>query len=240
MLHLALVATLSSTLLATATSPVALRPVPTVARAPAPPYLAGTAEAACDDGTAGGTLVQQRDGYYGNHFAAPCASARMLTARFVHYGYGLAGPYAFRLHLFDAACREVGATAELETPGAPDDLATVAVDLSSLGWCVTGDFQLPLEPPTCADGAAGHDCFPAVVVDASADGEAAKHCATVNLVTGGGRECFAARSADGRYFDFGLRVDVLCEAPACTSAIETTSWSQVKHLYRDPSARSPD
>jgi hypothetical protein len=62
-------------------------------------------EAACDDGSSGGTLIQRIDAYYGNRFEVPCPGARVVGVRFVHHGYGLAGPYSFRLHLFDAGCR---------------------------------------------------------------------------------------------------------------------------------------
>jgi len=105
---------------------------------------------------------------------------------------------------------------------------------------VTGEFHLLLEPLTCADGPAGHDCFPAVVVDATADGDPASHCATVSASTGTHRQCFAARSADGRYFDFGLRATLRCAAPECATGVDGASWSGIKRLYRDPGAGSRD
>jgi hypothetical protein len=122
----------------------------------------------------------------------------------------------------------------LTTPGAPDSLALTSVDLSNFGWCVQGAFHLLLEPLTCADGTIGRDCFPAVVVDATADGDPTTHCATVSAAAGLERDCFAARAADGRYFDFKLRVQVQCDVPECTSAVESATWSRLKRLYRDP------
>jgi len=249
MLRPLLVASVSGALAVTLASPVLAVPaafevrtraVPARAVLASPASVTDGSEAACDDGTAGGTLVQSIDAYYGNRFAPVCQAARIESARFVHYGYGLAGPYAFRLHVVDTTCGEIGVTPVLTTAGAPDLVTTAEVDLSPYGWCVSGEFLLLLEPLTCADGPTGHDCFPAVVVDASTDGDAAAHCATVSVLAGAERQCFAARSADGRYFDFGLRVGLQCVAPECATGLEDTTWSGAKRLYRDPSPASRD
>jgi hypothetical protein len=207
--------------------------------APAPAATAGS-EFACDDGSNGGTLVEHTEAYYGNRFATDCAAGRVLGVRFTHFGYGLQGNYAFRVHLFDAACAEVAVSDVRTIPGAPDALASVEVNLSNLGWCVSSEFSLMLEPLSCADGAAGHDCFPAVVVDASNDAEEPAHCAMVNAPTAEGRQCLAARSADGRYFDFRLRALVACSDPACATAVVPGTWTQIKRLYRDASDRTRD
>ena len=211
-----------------------VRPLPpgTSAQAPA---LPGTDTAvSCDDGSMGGTLVQRLDAYYGNRFELACASARITSVQFTHFGAGRPGPYAYRLHLLDAACRETGVTALLTTPGAALDPATVSVDVSALGWCASGSFAVTLEPLSCADGLNGLDCFPALVVDATSDTDAAAHCGVVSTETSSGRACLAPRSADGRYYDFLLRVGIVCNDLACTTAVEPTTWSTLKRLYRDP------
>jgi hypothetical protein len=225
MLHLLVAATLASP-----SAIVAWRPMPGLQASRFPAFVSSS-EAACDDGTSGGTLVERQDSWYGNLFAAPCAAGHILAVRLTHFGYGLPGPYEFRLHLLDLACRELGVTPVLAIPGAPDLPATTSIDLSDFGWCIEGGFHLLLEPLTCADGGTGHDCFPALVVDASSDGDGPAHCAVVSAAAADGRQCFAARSADGRFFDFGLRVEVGCAAPECATAVQAVTWGRVKRIY---------
>jgi hypothetical protein len=225
MLHLFLATALTSPSLA-----VDLRPVPSASvwRSDA---VVTSHEAACDDGTAGGTLVQQQVAWYGNRLTPPCAGARIIGASLAHFGYGLPGPYEFRLHLLDAACRQIGVTPVLTIDGAPDTPATASINLSDFEWCTEGAFHLLLEPLTCADGSQGGDCFPAVIVDASSDADATEHCGVVSTAGAAGRQCLAPRSADGRFFDFGLRVQVACAAPACATAVELVPWGLVKRIY---------
>src|SRR2546425_8930258 len=97
---------------------VVLRPFVPSMQVAAPAPAAGEAEAGCDDGSSGGTLVERLEAYYGNRFTAPCAAAVLEGASFVHFGYGLAGPYAYRLHLLDAQCREIGVTDVQNLPAA--------------------------------------------------------------------------------------------------------------------------
>lgn len=217
---------------------VVLRPLDTggllVVPAPSGPAI----EMSCDDGTFGGTLFQRLDTLYGNRFEAACGAGQITGLTFVHYGYGLEEPYAYRLHLLDPSCRTLGVTDELLAPGAPLEPRLVEVDLSAYRWCVSGDFYLLLEPLTCADGRQGQDCFPALVVDASSDPDAGTHCASVSTQTAAGRECFVARSADGRSFDFRLRVQLLCRSELCLTPVTPCTWSTVKRLYHDPTAAS--
>lgn len=193
-------------------------------------FVASSGEAACDDGSAGGTLVQRADDWYGNRFAAPCTAALLHSVRFAHFGYGLPGPYAFRLHLLDASCTEKGVTPILEIEGAPDDVTTVEIDLADLGWCVESAFHLLLEPLSCT-GPTQDDCFPALVVDGTADGDGSSHCAIVSAPAATGRACFAARSADGRYFDFALRAQLDCASPQCATAVSPSTWGGLKRLF---------
>jgi hypothetical protein len=219
---------------------VEYRPLPPAAVATAPALVAAETALGCDDGSTGGTLVQRQDHYFGNRFTAPCTATRVVSASFVHSGPALDGAYAFRLHLLDGACRELGVTAELTTPAAADAPLVANVDLSSYRWCVEGEFALVLEPLACADGTTGHDCFPALVVDATSDAASGAHCAIVDTPTADGRQCLAARSIDGRFFDFRLRVQVTCGAPECTTAVQPGTWSAVKRLYRDPRPGTAD
>ncbi len=227
MLHL-----LAAPLLAAALCVVRPLPPGTNAHAPA---LPGTDSAlSCDDGSMGGTLVQRLDAYYGNRFELGCASARITSVQFTHFGAGRPGPYAYRLHLLDAACRETGVTGLLTTPSAALEPATTSVDVAALAWCASGSFAVMVEPLSCADGLSGQDCFPALVVDATSDPEAGAHCGVVSAETSSGRACLAPRSADGRYYDFLLRVGIACNDPACTTGVRPATWSTLKRLYRDP------
>lgn len=191
------------------------------------PAIAVAQTHGCDDGASGGTLVQRGDHYYGNAFAVGCARARLMAATFTYHGHGLAGPYAFRLHLVDPACGATGVTPTLTVPGAPGGYATAEIDLASLGWCVGPEFLLLLEPLACA---AAEDCFPALAVDASSE-PVSTHCAVVSVPGSIARECRQARSSDGRGFDFRLRVAVDCGAPGCTTAVQAGTWGQVKRLF---------
>jgi hypothetical protein len=185
----------------------------------------------CDDGSMGGTLVQRDDTAYGNRFALGCAGGRLRRASFVHWGSGFAGPYAYRLRVLDAECRQVGVTGLLLAADAAGAPAAADVDLAAFGWCVGAGFVLALEPLTCAEVG---DCFPAVAVDASSDGDSRAHCGVVVKLGGGSQECFAPRSADGRYFDFRLRAEVDCADPLCASPVAAGTWTGVKRLYADP------
>jgi hypothetical protein len=210
---------------------VETRPVPS--RLEAPASIATAFDYGCDDGTIGGTLVQRGEAYYGNRFETACATGKLTKARWMHFGYGLSGDYQFRLHLLDAACQEIAVTPILTIPGAPDAIASAEVDLTSFGWCVTNGFALLLEPLSCADAPDAQDCFPALLVDASTDGDPASHCGVLSAPSGDGRECLSPQSADGRFFDFRLRVEIACAAPGCAVAVHPGTWSQVKRLYRD-------
>ena len=163
-----------------------------------------------------------------------------MAASFTHAGPALEGGIAYRLHLLDGDCHEIGVTPELSTPAAGAEPALASVDLAGFGWCVEGSFALVLEPLTCADGSAARDCSPALVVDATSDAVAEAHCAIVDAPTVDGRQCLAACSSDGRFFDFGLRVEVECAAPQCTAAVRPGTWSDVKRLYRDPRPGTAD
>jgi len=200
------------------------------AQAPAPPL--GQSTAGCDDGTNGGSLVQRSDTWYGNRLAIACPSGRLTGVEFTYFGAGLPGPYFYRLHVLDAECHELAVTSVWNVPGAPDAPATAQVDLAGLEACVSASFSLLLEPLSCADGAAAHDCMPALLVDASSDTEEAAHCGVVNANTLDGRQCLAPRSVDGRFYDFRLRAQVECGVPGCTSATAPADWSRVKRLYR--------
>lgn len=206
-------------------SPVVLLPVVTGGETLA---VADAQTHGCDDGTVGGTLVQRGDIYYGNRFTASCSGARLQSALFAYHGQGLAGPYAFRLHLIDPSCGAVGVTEVLTVPGAPDRVEETEIDLSALGWCVGSDFMLLLEPLTCANAA---DCLPALAVDATSDASGS-HCAVVSAPGIVGRECRQARSSDGRGFDFRLRVRLDCAAPSCATTVTREAWGPMKRLYR--------
>jgi hypothetical protein len=231
---------LLSTLTNLAAVTLQFRPLPAAPAAAELALVASEAAITCDDGTTGGTLVERQDHYFGNRFVTPCAAAHLTKASFVHFGPQLDGAYTYRLHLLDAACHEIGVTPELVTPAAAAAPALAEVDLGGYGWCVDGSFALVLEPLTCADGSTAHDCFPALVVDATSDAVAGGHCALVNAPTADGRQCLAARSVDGRFFDFRLRVQATCGAPECTTAVRPGTWSDVKRLYRDPRPGSAD
>ena len=168
--------------------------------APSPPFVASSAS--CDDGADGGSLVQRGDTWYGNRLALSCPAGLLYAVEFTYFGAGMPGPYAYRLHVLDADCRELAVTGVLTLAGAPDAPATAQVDVASLGACVSSAFAILLEPLTCADGAAAHDCMPALTVDASSDTQEAAHCAVVSTMGSNGRECFAPRSSDGRFYDF--------------------------------------
>jgi hypothetical protein len=202
----------------------AAAPTPTVAQS----------EEACDDGTVGGTLLQGIGDWYGNRFVASCAGERVTRVRFQHLSYGLPGPYHYRLHLVDASCTSLAATEVLQVEPADDLPAWVDVDVSEAGWCVSGEYQILLEPLTCVDPLTGDDCFPALCVDSSSTTDPGSHCAVVSTQGAFERACAAARSSDGRYFDFLLRAEVVCEDPACTTAVQPTGWSVVKSFYKSP------
>ena len=202
--------------------------------------VAAATTIACDDGSQGGTLVERQDHYYGNRFTAPCTAARIVAASFAHAGPALEGDATYRLHLLDGACNEVGVTPVLSTPAAGAAPAPVGVDLSAYGWCVEGSFALVLEPLRCTDVTLAPDCAPALVVDATSDAAAATHCAIVAAPTVDGRQCLAARSSDGRFFDFSLRVEVECGASQCTAGVQPGTWSSIKRLYRDPRPATAD
>jgi len=219
---------------------VEFRPLPPAPGAGLPALAAGEAALTCDDGSTGGTLVERRDHYFGNRFTAPCTAVRLVGASFAHFGPALDGSYAYRLHLLDAGCHAIGVTPVLSTPAAGEGPALTSVDLSSYGWCVEGNFAVVLEPLTCADEPTAHDCFPALVVDATNDAAADEHCAIVDAPTVDGRQCLAARSSDGRFFDFRLQVQAQCASPECTTSVQPGTWSAVKRLYRDARAGSPD
>lgn len=194
----------------------------------------------CDDGSAAGTLVEKQDHYYGNRFSAPCTGVRLTAARFTHSGPARSGGYVFRLHLLDGECREIGVTPELVTAADGAPATQASVDLGDYDWCIEGSFALLLEPLSTAGTGEVDDCYPALVVDATSDAVADAHCAIVNAPTADGRQCLAARSSDGRFFDFGLQVEAECGAPECTTAVEPGTWSSVKLLYRDSSAGSAE
>lgn len=191
-------------------------------------------EVGCDDGSVGGTLIQSLEEWYGNAFTAPCGGARVTHVRFQHMSYGLSGPYLYRLHLLDSACQLLVSTPLLETESGDGEPTWVDVDVSNQDWCVAGDYQIFLEPLTCADALSGADCFPALVVDSTSSPEPGTHCAVVNTPSLFGRACGAARSADGRYFDFLLRAEVDCAAASCSTGLQATSWSLIKSLYASP------
>jgi hypothetical protein len=203
-----------------------------MATAAGPPWDWQATEVACDDATNGGTLVQRSDTWYGNRFVVPCAGARVVSARFVHLGPGVFGTCAYRLHLLDADCREIGTSIQLDVPASPVVPGEAVVDLESYGWCVAGAFALVLEPLRCADGSAGRDCFPALVVDTTSDSDAAAHCAVVGAPAADGPSCLAPRSADGRFFDFRLRVELDCAASACATAVRAGTWTRAKRLFQ--------
>jgi hypothetical protein len=213
---------------------VVTRALPDAVRSAAPATPQPDSGLHCDDGTDGGTLVQRFDAYYGNRFSTGCAAALLQSVSFVHYGYAFAGPYSYRLHVLDTACREIGVTDVLRAASATQAPASVDVDLSSLGLCVGPEFFVMLEPQTCSDGPVGQDCFPAIVFDTTSDNDPSAHCASVSAQTITGRQCLAARSADGRYFDLRMRVRVACNSGGCTSAVAHTAWSNVKLLYVSP------
>jgi len=217
---------------ALATTPVTLRPLPVDSPRTPAPMTQSVGASACDDGTDGGTLVQGLGAYYGNRFVLDCASGRLTAVDFTYFGAGLAGPYSYRLHVLDNACREIGVTSVLSAASAVDAPASAQVVLPEGGWCVGQAFAIVLEPLTCSDGAGGKDCFPALVVDATSDTNPTVHCAVVSAETSIGRECLAPRSADGRFFDFRLRATVLCDAPGCITPVAPVGWSHVKNLYR--------
>lgn len=221
---------LAAPLLATAL--VAWRPpaAPPAVQAPAPPVAQHVA--GCDDGADGGSLVQRGDTWYGNRLALACPSGRLTAVEFTYFGAGLPGPYAYRLHFLDAACRTLGSTSVVTVPGAPDAPATTTVDVAALGVCVSTAFAIVLEPLSCADGAAAGDCMPALVVDGSSDAQETAHCGVVSTSTSGPRECLAPRSSDGRYFDFRLRAQVDCAAAECATPVAPAAWSRLKRLYR--------
>ena len=110
--------------------------------------------------------------------------------------------------------------------------AKMSEDLAGDDWCVQGEFQIYLEPLSCVDPLAGQDCFPAVVVDATSDTDPGAHCALVNTMGTFERTCAAARSTDGRYFDFALRPELQCDTVNCSTAVTPTNWTLLKSLYR--------
>ena len=189
---------------------------------------------ACDDGTVGGTLVQRLEDWYGNSYQAPCSGARVTAVRFQHLSYGLPGPYLYRLHLVDATCATMMTTDVLQVAASTGEPTWVQVDLSGADWCVQGEFQIYLEPLTCVTPLAGQDCFPAVLVDATSDTDPGAHCARVSTQGAFERSCAAARSTDGRYFDFVLRVELQCDSASCSTAVTPTNWTLLKSIYRAP------
>ena len=209
-----------------------LRPYDSVAPSTNDP--SAQAALACDDGTIGGTLVQRLEDWYGNSFQTSCAGTRVTSVRFQHLSYGLAGPYFYRLHLVDTACATRMVTEVLEVGASAGEPSWVQVDLSAVDWCVQGEFQIYLEPLTCVTPLAGQDCFPAVVVDATSDTDPGAHCARVSTQGAFERSCAAARSTDGRYFDFVLRVELQCDSASCSTAVTPTNWTLLKSIYRAP------
>ena len=201
-----------------ATALVVFRPLAAPQTAAIVPAPAVQSQSACDDGTNGGTLVQRGDTWYGNRLALACASARLTAVEFTYFGAGFAGPYAYRLHFLDAECRTLATTPVWSVPSASEAPATVIVDLSAIEVCVGAAFIVALEPLSCADGATAQDCMPALVVDGSSDAQESAHCGVANTATSDGRSCLAPRSADGRFFDFRLRVQADCTAP------ENSTW----------------
>ena len=196
--------------------------------------LQGTSATSCDDGSTGGTFVQELGDWFGNAFVAECGGGRITSVRFQHLSYGLPGPYEFRLHLVDAQCGWVGSTEVLQVDASDTEPTWVEVDTDAAGWCVQGAFQVFLEPLTTADPFGHEDCFPALVYDATSSTDPGSHCALVSTQGPLERVCSSARSADGRYFDFLLRPQVQCADPACSTAVSPTSWSLMKSLYGTP------
>ncbi len=209
-------------------SSAALRPLPRIES------IADTAWPAssvgCDDGTDRGTLVQRGDLLYGNRLQTPCAGARLRRIAFVHAGSST--PSAYRLHVLDAACNEIGVTPvrfTTETNAAPH---LEDVDVTGHGWCVQGEFRVLVEPLNCAQA---FDCFPALVVD----GGTGADCAEVALPAGSGRSCLTARTSDGRAFAFRIRATFDCGTPACTTATVVRTWTAAKRLYQNDPALRP-
>lgn len=196
------------------------RPLPQVENAAAVMWPASTT--GCDDGTNVGTLIQRSDSYYGNRMQAPCAGARLRRIRFVHAGS--ATPRAYRLHVRDAACNEIGVTPVLLTTATTNAPHLETVDIAGDGWCIQGEFRVLLEPLTCPQTS---DCYPALVVDGGARGD----CAEVAIPAGAGRTCLAARTTDGRTFAFRIRAEFDCAIPACTTATLHRTWTATKRLY---------
>jgi hypothetical protein len=194
------------------------------------PAAASEAVLACDDGTNGGTLVQPGDAAYGNRFAPGCGGGRVLRASFVHFGAGFAGPHTYRLLLLNGDCIQLAATAPLQAPDAAAAPGAVDVDLAALDWCVGGDFVVAVQPMDCTGEA--HGCFPALVVDASS--HSGDHCGVVVATAATAPTCRSPQSADGRRFDFRLRVDVDCADPRCATPVASRTWSDFKRLYIDP------
>jgi hypothetical protein len=222
---------LATSLLALVT--VAERPATGAAPVPAVDAHAAAAGTvrACDDGTDAGTLVQRAGAAYGNRFSQDCAAAAVQSVSFVHFGAGNPGPYRYRLRVYDGACALVATTDVLAAGDAVAAPEAVEVDVAALGWCVGSEFALAVEPLGCPTP---DDCFPALVVDASSDTHAGAHCAVVVTPADTDPACYAPRSADGRFFDFRLRVVTACHAPGCTTALANPTWSRFKCLYADP------
>jgi hypothetical protein len=196
--------------------------------------LQTSSEAWCDDGSPGGTFVQGPEDWIGNTFVAACAGGRITSVRFQHLSYGLPGPYLFRLHLVDAACGLLASTDVVQIDASEGTPSWVEVDTDGAVWCVQGQYQVLLEPLTCAAPLSGEDCFPALVYDASSSTNPLAHCGRVSTQGAFERDCGAPRSADGRYFDFILRPQVQCAEPACATAVSPASWSLMKSLYQLP------
>jgi len=176
----------------------------------------------CDDGTNLGTLIQRGDLLYGNRLQSPCAGARLRRIAFVHAGSS--SPSAYRLHVRDASCNEIGVTPVRFTTATNAAPHLEEVDVADYGWCAHGDVRVFVEPLSCPQPS---DCFPAVVVDAGTGGD----CAEVAVPNGGGRSCLAARTSDGRPFAFRIRAEFECSASACITATRSRTWTAAKQLY---------
>jgi hypothetical protein len=177
----------------------------------------------CDDGVDRGTLVQRGDLYYGNRIEAACTGARLAAVEFVHAG--ITTTSAYRIHVLDAGCHEIGVTPVLFTTNPDASPHLESVDLRAAGWCASAEIRVLVEPLGCSQPA---DCFPAVVVD----GGTGSDCARVAVPAPGGRSCLAARTSDGRGFAFRLRVRFDCDSAGCTTAVVPRTWSAAKQLYR--------
>jgi len=104
-------------------------------------------------------LYQSDAAIYGNQLDAGDGGI-LQTLSFQHNGYGFAGPYNYKLSVWDfGTCTQLYPEADLIAADAAAAKVTEIVPLTSYGWAVTSYFFIGIQPLTCN---APGDCYPDV------------------------------------------------------------------------------